>query len=341
MSFLIVVCSIYISFLSVQSAVKWKPGMKSFSSAIKDGIANENKETLVFSYNKGPGCITEQWYTGTTFNQFTIVNYYIDNDKTKTISFRLFLAHGIGFGKDAENENVPWGTKRIGHNAKNGALYNTNRVPFQHNITITIIFDRPGAYYYIVRGVENYPVVIGDLELPTNAQLILFKNENVTLEPFQFITLANVTNMSGLLYQVTVEGESSDYNYLEACFRALIDNDPKYQFLSSGTEDFFLSAYYFNTGIFHDNDAGCSYFDGKGKMSAYKFFESDPVLFDSSFALLWRNCESLELEDSCPSKFPNDVRYDNKNEGREYNETLKLKVAQATVTTYTWLYVWS
>ena len=40
------------------------------------------------------------------------------------------------------------------------------------------------------------------------------------------------------------------YGYLEACMRALIDGDASPIFLSSGAEDYFLSAYYFDEGQF-------------------------------------------------------------------------------------------
>ena len=38
----------------------------------------------------------------------------------------------------------------------------------------------------------------------------------------------------------------ASYGYLEACMRALVDGSTDPIFLSSGAEDYFLSAYYFN-----------------------------------------------------------------------------------------------
>ena len=108
--------------------------------------------------------------------------------------------------------------------------------------------------------------------------------------------------MSFFPLQLTFGGDSSDFTYLEGCFRAEIDDKPM-QFLSSGTEDLFLSASYFNAGFFHDNHAGLTCRTGAGKMSAYKFFEEDPVLFSKSLKLSWRNGEwpyHGEAPGACP-----------------------------------------
>ena len=99
-----------------------------------------------------------------------------------------------------------------------------------------------GKFWYIVRGVENYPLVVGDLQLPSNARLRLFKNEQVTLKPLEFLTLMETNDTAGMVFQVMISAASATYHYLEACVRAEIDAQPTL-WLSSGTEDFFLSAY--------------------------------------------------------------------------------------------------
>ena len=47
--------------------------------------------------------------------------------------------------------------------------------------------------------------------------------------------------------------------YLEACMRAVIDGADKPLFLSSGGEDYYLSAYYFNQGEFKTPNSGLTY----------------------------------------------------------------------------------
>ena len=50
----------------------------------------------------------------------------------------------------------------------------------------------------------------------------------------------------------------ADLNFLEGCFRVRIDGKTEYGFLSSGTEDMFLGAGYFDRGVYHGDRAGCT-----------------------------------------------------------------------------------
>ena len=273
-------------------------------------------------------------------------------------------------------------------------MYNTYQIPFINSVRITITHWETCLYYYIVRGLLNYPFVsIGNLVLPliinnTNSQashdhdqrtvhnskysqsssysdstsflrLNLYKRENILLSPLEFLTIANVSNMNGensnnngiggLLYQVTLEANSSDYLYLEGCFRAKIDDAKEFEWLSSGTEDFFLSAYYFNRGLYHGNDAGCTFFDGKGSVSAYKFFENDPVVYKNNLQLLWRCSETQYVENGCPHKFNanssasinisnNWNNLKQKDYIRVMNKKGNLKLADTNATVYVWIY---
>ncbi len=95
------------------------------------------------------------------------------------------------------------------------------------------------------------PVYLGHVRLPDNARLRLYKNENVTLKPLEYIDLCN-SPKAGALYQVTLSAKSEKLTYLEACLRAYIDGAKEPQYISSGTEDYFLGTWYFNRGIYHN-----------------------------------------------------------------------------------------
>ena len=260
------------------------------------------------------------------------IRIYVDGESEASIDFLLLLGHGVGYTEAEEVQYVPWGTRRVAH-AADGGIYNTYRIPFSKSLKVTATHPVGGTFWYIIRGVENYPLVLGDLQLPSTSRLMLYKNVNVQLSPLQFITLANISNSAGAVLQVTLAGNSSDYNYLEACFRAVIDGSSSTTFLSSGTEDFFLSAYYFNRGIYHLDNAGLTSKTGKGTMSAYKFFENDPLLFSKSLSLVWRCGETINGADGCPNDFPPP--------GNLREEVMSPFLANTTVTTYTWVYVWN
>ncbi len=339
-----------VSFLTDQAnaSVKWKPNMKSFTHSVKQGGCEENREISLFEYTKGPGVITEQWYTGSgCINLDTIIRYYIDGAKKPTIEFNLYMAQGIGYVDDRD-PGVPWGNRRFGHVSHKGGLYNTFRVPFQKSIYISMISKHEGAYYYNIRGMRNYPVIIGDIELPSNAKLMLYKKENVTLQPFEYITLASSTSKNGLLYQLTFNTESKNYLHQEACFRVINDKSGKIKYLSSGTEDLFLSSYYFNGGIFHTDQAGLSFKEYPARSCAYKFFEDDPVLFANKFKLTWRCGELLDnkcyksQQRHCSRKYGNDdcVTEKDREATSLVNEANTNFTMEALIYSYVWTYEW-
>ncbi|XP_062503637.1 uncharacterized protein LOC134180488 [Corticium candelabrum] len=333
-----IVASVSLSAMLLAAAwgyVQVTPNMKSFSSAIKGGSLASNKEKILYSRSTGPGVITEQWFTGReAMNEDTRIRIYIDGETEASLDFQLFLAHGIGAGEAQEVGNIPWGTNRIAHEA-DGGIYNTYRIPYAKSLKVTATHPKGGAFWYIIRGVENYPVILGDLQLPANTRLHLYKTVNQVLAPYQFITLANISGNAGALYQVTLSTHSQDYSHLEACFRAIIDGEE--MFLSSGTEDFFLSAYYFNRGLYHNDNSGLTFKDKKGSMSAYKFFDNDPMLFTTSLALMWRCGEKINGADGCPNDFPRPSTQDNHRLGDAVG---KLQLQNTNTTAYVWVYQW-
>ena len=308
-------------FREAVSLVNVDPKMKSFSYAIKNGFLNPNEEQTLYEHNTGqPGVITEQWFTGFAMDENTRIRIYIDGETEASLDFNLYLAHGIGFGEQNETPNIPWGTKRLGHEAKNGAVYNTFRIPFGKSFRVTATRPNHAQFWYIIRGVENYPVVLGDLVLPPNARLKLYKRENVFMWPFEFLNMAHVTGSAGAVFLVTLNAVTSvpafpQVSFLEGCYRTFIDGSNKTMWLSSGTEDFFLSAYYFNAGRFQAPNSGLTYID-KGRVSAYKFFENDPLLFSKSLDLWWR-CSDVDItkdKHGCPNRWPNPSPYADQNQ---------------------------
>lgn len=261
------------------------------------------------------------------------IRIYIDDETEPSLDFQLLLAHGIGFTEKMEIQHTPWGTKRLAH-AADGGIYNTYRIPFSKSFKVTAMHPRGGAFFYIIRGVENMPVIVGDLTLPSNTRLRLYKNVDVKLSPLQFITLVETKNTAGMLFQVTLAANSTDFNYLEACFRAVIDGEANTTWLSSGTEDFFLSAYYFNRGTFHMENSGLTYISTNptSVMSAYKFFENDPLLFTKSFQLIWRCGETINTNSGCPNDWPPPTPTTKSSGGHAP------KLNDTVVTTYAWVY---
>lgn len=272
------------------------------------------KEAELFTHT-GNGCLTHMWFGGNWEDYGKLrLRIYIDDETTASIDMELFLGHGIGFQED----NAPWGTKRIGKTGAPSGLYNTYRIPFQSNIRITAQLpegaDINPRFWYIFRGTENLPVIFPGIELPKSAKLKLYKLENFTAQSLQEFDLCNVT-AAGMLYQVTIAAKSTKLTFLESILRAYIDGETDPLLMSSGLEDYFLGTYYFNRGLYYNDVAGLTHLDEENNsFSAYRFHEEDPVFFNSQFHLTCRCGEETELEiwESPP----------------------------ATYTTYTWIYEW-
>lgn len=181
--YLFVICSI----LSAHGLANVNKHMKTFGTSAKEAYLRGSwVENVMFEYNDGPGVITEQSFIGELqcTNENMFVNVYIDGEEEPSLDFNMFFAHGINTTAAVEDKFAPWATSRFGHTAHNGGgFFNTYRIPFGKSIKITVRIPGPQSciMWYIVKGVRNFPIVIGDLELPSSARLKLYKTEGIFL----------------------------------------------------------------------------------------------------------------------------------------------------------------
>lgn len=276
------------------------------------------REAELFRH-EGSGCLTHMWFGGDWPGyDKTRIRCYIDGETEPSIDMELFMGHGIGFGEPA----APWGTEHIGKTGHPSGLYNNYRIPFGESIRITAqCEDIEGAppFWWIFRGTENLPVHLGDIRLPEEARLRLYKVESHTAKPFEMVELCD-SRKGGALYQVTLAAKSKDLTYLEGCLRAYIDGAKAPLLVSSGTEDYFLGTYYFNRGIYHTPVGGCTHLDPQdASFSGYRFHDRDPIFFQQRLRLDWRNGETeFWTEEDKPIFDPGDT----------------------VVTSYVWVYEW-
>lgn len=99
------------------------------------------------------------------------------------------------------------------------------------------------------------------------------------------------TARSGMLYMVTIAGESSKFCFMESCVRAYIGGAKNPLLLSSGMEDYFLGTYDFNKGRYYTPVAGVTHLVPDSEFSAYRFHEADPVFFNHGLRLTIRDGE--------------------------------------------------
>ena len=112
--------------------------------------------------------------------------------------------------RQKHSQYVPWGTRHTGHDAD--GTTNTYQIPFYKSFN----------WWYILVHAQAVIVGNGIAKHGLNFTRTLI---STWLHSVQFLTLVNVTNTAGLLYQVTLYTRSTDNNNLEACMRAKIDSD--------------------------------------------------------------------------------------------------------------------
>ena len=309
------------------------PEMETFSHSIKKMECEENKEITLFEseMNRG-GIITYQWIDNYDWwNEHSIIRIYVDYELKPSIQYSLMLGHGIPYDlcdvNDINNTIGKFGTHYISHESKYGGLSNFYMIPFNKHIKINIIVFKKGNLSFTIRGMYNITSMIFSEEtfnykLPQNTRLYLYRTEHKLLHKEQHISLSQINNSSGFLFQVTLMTEAIESNnwlYLEACFRANIDGT--FYNLSSGTEDFFGSSMYYDEGTYAANQYGATWIDNiKYATTTYRFFTEDPILFHHTFELIWKDGEN----NYC-------------------NEKLKIinfsgNISNVNVTAYVWVY---
>lgn len=306
--------------------------VKPFGTSYSQGYALPVERTLFAHHAPAghTGVMTHLWLT--PCHEGTVIRYYLDGETNASIAFPPSLAAGVGFHDQA----APWGNKWIGKAAKVGGLMWNFRVPFQ-SLRITVETPEFHPLYLIVRGALDVPINIGGVTVPLAAARLRQYAVHRVVQPLDMVTLAEVEKgKSGLLFMHTLSAFSANPNFLEGCYHFYSPADEKWPglLLSSGTEDYFDSAYYFDAGPYHLPVSGLTHEHYSGttganvSMSAYRFHEEDPIRFDDGMRFEWRVGDLVDFSiNKCyvaPGEF-----------GKPVGDPQPTQVFA-----YAWLYVW-
>lgn len=306
-----------------------------FGTGLSGGSITTN-ETVIFAHTVSAGnygVMTHYWSTaGPGVLENAIVRYYVDGETTASIAFAPPMAAGIGFG----DSSAPRGTKWIGigaGNPGNGEAYYVNiLIPFGSSIVVTVqhLTGNFDGFYMIVRGMLNKPLSIEGVVLPVTArlQLQVFQGE---LQPLEYLAVTNVPTGNGYHFLTFLSAQSGNLNFLEGCFHTYSPYNQSYPgtLMSTGTEDYFDSGWYFNAGQFYFPVSGFTHLDQTNGVtwSAYRFHEMDPLMFSGGFKLVWRNGDAIDPATGLKC----------------FTETGGIIAGSPTasnVTSYSWVYTW-
>lgn len=316
------------------------PSSKPFFRTGLSQATIETFETDLFKWTVDDGhygVMTHFWMTASNpVPDGTMVRYYIDGEKEASIQFLPPLACGTALNATSD-DSAPWGTKWFGKGAKDGAWFHNFRVPFQSiRITIQHLTGAHPGMYFIVRGGRDLPINIGGVEVPVakhgaRLQLQIFDKE---VEPLEYVPIVDVpAGKGGMLFMSTLAVKSGTKNFLEGCYHAYTPHDEAFPgtIVSTGTEDYFDSAWYFNAGEFTLPVSGFTHLDGDSTQlswSAYRFHEMDPLPFSDGFRFVWRNGDATDPATGLKCTI--------QHVGRTVGTPTK-----SMITSYAWVYTWS
>ena len=296
------------------------------------GINLPANETTVFEHNVPAGSFGVMNHFWSTCTKDCIeasrIRYYVDYQSEPSIDYNPILAIGVGFN---DSSIAPWGTKWIG-TGSDKAYFHNFKIPFSKNIRITMTSTtgrNMPHYYIIVRGVLNAKIEIGGITIPPTANLLLQKIE-ATVQPLEWVNITNIPYGKGLHFASSLVVKSGNLNFLEGCYHSYTPYTEDFPgtLLSTGTEDYFDSAWYFNSGRFTMPVSGMTHLNQSEGVtwSAYRFHEMDPLTFVDGLRVVWRNGDVIDpiSKTKC------------------YTET-GIKVGNPTIgeiISYSWVYVW-
>ena len=240
---------------------------KTFSIAHKPGLGiKPGEELLLFNYSaSAPGAhsVTQSWFTGSLpWPEFgdTLIRFYIDGENDPSIAMTINNLVGLGDANAStthEHVPAPWGNAHHGSVGVGGGRYTAIRIPFGSDLRITASMSQGQSQgrslYCMFRGLENFPVTLGGLQLPLSARLRSVSTRGRLLAPTEWTTLVNTSSQAdkgkgGALLMVMQTVKSGNSHCLEGTHLATIDGVDT--ILSSGFEDYYLSGQYFDAGPF-------------------------------------------------------------------------------------------
>lgn len=321
------------------------------------------KETEMFSHivsEEGEWAYMNHfWAAGSPAVDRAIFRYYVDGEANASVVFSPALACGVGFG----DQQAPWGNRWLGKAANHTGWFHNIPVPFYRSIRITYqmaledasVAKAPTAgprgramepsdaqVWAIVRGSEGLPLHLGELEVPLGAggvRLDLQRN-SAQLAPLDFYGVASVpAGKSGTVFLTSlfVRGTHS-LKFMEGCWHMYSPPAQAWPgtLLSSGMEDYYDSAYYFDGGGFHMPVSGATHMPGTQggdnfTFSGYRFHEVDPLVFKDGIHVQWRNGDVTDPATGlkCTLQTGGAIA------GPEDQD-----LGPSTVSSYAWVYTW-
>jgi hypothetical protein len=237
-------------------------------------------ETLTVVDHRGAGIIRRWWLTIAPRNdreiqRRLIVRCWWDGEADPSVEVPVSDFFGMGFGEWRDYISLPLNMTSGGYNCY-------WPMPFRRSARITVE-NRAGkavdAFYYNI-DIETLRRV-PDNALYFHAQ---FRRTKPT-ERGKPVTILETTGrghyVGTLLSMQRIRGRG--LGYLEGDERVFVDGEKTPSIIGTGTEDYFSSGWYFDTGVYSAPYHGVTIKDdAKSRINAYRWHIEDPIAFEKS-----------------------------------------------------------
>jgi hypothetical protein len=244
--------------------------------------------TLTLADMKGPGVITHIWVTIAAEGEFPLRNLilkmYWDNEPEPSVLTPIGDFFGVGFA-----EYQPFTSQLVGMTS--GGYYSYIPMPFRKSakLQVTNLTGKPvGAFYYHI----DYYSLRHQLDRDVAYFHAQWRRENPTT-PGKDYTILEAKGKGHYLGTVLSMQDLKPNLlwFLEGDEHVYVDNEPKPSWTGTGTEDYFISGWYFNKGPFSSLYHGLTIKDeSQSKICAYRFHILDTIPFKKSIKVSIEHC---------------------------------------------------
>jgi hypothetical protein len=236
-------------------------------------------QTLVLADHKGAGVLRRWWLTIAPRNiveihRSLIIRCYWDGEEVPSVEAPVSDFFGMGFGKWKDFISMPL-------NMTSGGYNSYWPMPFHRSARITVENrgTLPVSNFYYNIDIRTYS------KLPKDALYFHAQYKQVRTKQGVPVTLLETTGRGhyvGTLLSMRPQRGAS-LGYLEGDERVFIDGERIPSIIGTGTEDYFSSGWYYDTGEYGAPYHGVTVKDDSGRINTYRWHIEDPIPFKQSF----------------------------------------------------------
>ena len=232
---------------------------------------------------------------------YSTLNFYINGELAPSSSPLLVdFFFSRAFPPNA-GAGTSWHSDRIGISryfqdatpATSIGYYRYVNIPFTDGIKITLENGDGGndADVWAVITYQSGDIhSIGDFRV-NNLYRTGLPNLGVICTPYEEIDLLNVASGSGRVESIFMAiYDGAGQPWAEGDIDMYLNGEAAPSYVSSGTEDFFMSCFGWAAGTYQTLNHGATV-QGGGWMSFYRFFNDEPITFDDGIRIVWHNGE--------------------------------------------------